>query len=146
MRCGLSDRLAGRMVTVSGLLTCCVVGGMLGGVLGGCQTPPKPAPTPPTTEETVRLMRQYFTAADPKAIVGLVTAVLPDEMYAAVGDVDLKDFTEGEAITFIDTNKKFLTNGIVKKVTASALHVQYEAPGPGSRAPQLGDLAVRFKP
>jgi hypothetical protein len=100
----------------------------------------------PANDDTVRLIRQSFTATDPKAIVGLVIAVLPDQMYAAVGDIDVKDFSEGEAISFIDSNKKFLVNGVVRKVTADALDVQYEAPGPNSRAPKDGDLAVRFKP
>jgi hypothetical protein len=115
-------------------------------LLGGCQTAPKATAAPPADEETLRLIRQSFTATDPKAIVGLVVAVLPDQMYAAVGDVDVKDFTQGEAITFIDSNKKPLANGVVKKVTADALDVQYEAPIPNGRAPKVGDLAVRFEP
>ena len=114
--------------------------------LNGCQTPPKSTTAPPADDETLRLIRQSFTASDPSAIVGLVIAVLPDQMYAAVGDVDVKDFNEGDAVSFIDSNKKFLTNGVVKKITSDALHIQYQPPATGSRAPAVGDLAVRFKP
>jgi hypothetical protein len=142
MQRGLSNRLAGRIVALSGLLAWSIVGGLI----GGCQAPPKDTAAVPANDDTVRLIRQSFTATDPKAIVGLVIAVLPDQMYAAVGDIDVKDFSEGEAISFIDSNKKFLVNGVVRKVTADALDVQYEAPGPNSRAPKDGDLAVRFKP
>ena len=142
MQCGLSGRLMGRMVALSALLTVCAVGGFL----TGCQVPPKDGAAPPANEETLRLIRQSFTASDPTAIVGLVIAVLPDQMYAAVGDINVKDFNEGDAVSFVDTNKKFLVNGVVKKITADALDIQYVTPGPGARAPQVGDLAVRFKP
>ena len=156
MHCGLSHRLAGRVVTLSALLASCLARGLIaggliaggliaGGLIGGCQAQPKDTAAPPATEDTVRLVRQSFAASDPKAIVGLVIAVLPDQMYAAVGDVDVKDFTEGEAVTFIDSNKVPLVNGIIKKVTSDALDIQYEAPGPKSRVPKVGDLAVRFK-
>jgi hypothetical protein len=142
MQRGLFVRPISRTVAMWGLATACLAGGFL----TGCQSPPKDTSAPPANEETLRLIRQSFTATDPKAIVGLVIAVLPDQMYAAVGDIDVKDFTEGEVVTFIDSNKNPLENGIIKKVTSDALHVQYEAPGPGSRAPKVGDLAVRFKP
>jgi hypothetical protein len=142
MQCGLFVRAMGRTVAVFGVVALCCASGLL----TGCQTPPKDTAAPPADEETLRLIRQSFTATDPKAIVGLVTAVLPDQMYAAVGDVDVKDFNEGEVVTFIDSNKQPLVNGVIKKVTADALHVQYEKPATGSRAPKVGDLAVRFKP
>jgi hypothetical protein len=123
----------------------CVLASLLA-ILGGCQTPAKTTVAPPADDDTLRLARQSFTATDPKAIVGLVIAVLPNQMYAAVGDIDVKDFTEGEVVSFIDSNKKFLVNGVIKKVTDDALDVQYEAPAADSRAPKVGDLAVRFKP
>ncbi len=131
-------RIWGRMVALPIVAALCL--------LSGCQAPVKDSAAPPADEETLRLVRQSFTASDPTAIVGLVIAVLPDQMYAAVGDVDVKDFSEGDAISFIDSDKKFLVNGVVKKVTADALHIQYVPPAPNSRAPKVGDLAVRFKP
>ena len=134
----LEGRKMGRMVVLPALAAICF--------LSGCQAPAKNSNAAPADEETLRLVRQSFTASDPTAIVGLVIAVLPDQMYAAVGDVDVKDFNEGDAISFIDSNKKFLVNGVVKKVTSDALHIQYEPPAPNSRAPKVGDLAVRFKP
>jgi hypothetical protein len=138
MQRGLFARLMVSMFALLGLAAICA--------LSGCQAPAKPTSAPPADEDTLRLIRQSFTASDPKAIVGLVIAVLPDQMYAAVGDVDVKDFSEGDVVSFIDSNKKFLVNGVIKKVTEDALDVQYELPGPNSRAPMVGDLAVRFKP
>jgi hypothetical protein len=134
----LQGRKMGRIVVLP------VVAGIF--FLSGCQAPVKNTTAPPADEETLRLVRQSFTASDPTAIVGLVIAVLPDQLYAAVGDVDVKDFNEGDAISFIDSDKKFLVNGVVKKVTSDALHIQYQPPAPNSRAPKVGDLAVRFKP
>jgi len=134
----LQGRKMSRIIVLPALAALCF--------LSGCQTPVKETAAAPADEETLRLVRQSFTASDPSAIVGLVIAVLPDPMYAAVGDVDVKDFNEGDAISFIDSNKKFLVNGVVKKVTSDALHIQYEPPAPNSRAPKVGDLAVRFKP
>ena len=128
----------GRIVALCGLTAICL--------LSGCQAPPKDTSAPPANDETLHLIRQSFTATDPKAVVGLVIAVLPDQMYAAIGDIDVKDFSEGEVVSFIDSNKKFLVNGVVKKVTDDALDVQYEMPAADSRAPKVGDLGVRFKP
>jgi hypothetical protein len=138
MQRGLLVRRMGKLVALS------VVGTAF--ALNGCQAQPKSTTAPPADEETLRLIRQSFTATDPSAIVGLVIAVLPDQMYAAVGDVDVKDFNEGDAVSFIDSDKKFLVNGVVKKITSDALHIQYQPPATGSWAPAVGDLAVRFKP
>ena len=48
-------------------------------------------------------------------------------------------------MTFIDSNKKFITNGLVKHISANQIAVEYEMPTAMSPAPKLGDLAVRFK-
>ncbi len=113
--------------------------------LTGCQNKPTEVAAPPANEDTLGLIRQSYIAADPTAVVGLVTATVPSENFAAVGNMDVKDFKEGDVVSFIDSNKKFLVHGVVKKVTADAIHVKYETPAMGSRAPMLGDLAVRFK-
>ncbi len=47
-------------------------------------------------------------------------------------------------ITFLDGNQKVLTTGKVIRVLPEAVHVKYEAPATGSRAPVVNDLAVRF--
>jgi hypothetical protein len=138
MQRGLCGRRLGLFVSLLGLAAVCA--------LNGCQAPPKPMSAPPADDETLRLIRQSFTAVDPTASVGLVIAVLPDQMWASVGDVDVNDFKAGDAVSFIDSNKKFLVNGLVKEITPNSLAIQYETPAADSRAPKVGDLAVRFKP
>ena len=111
----------------------------------GCVSKPAMTSAPPADEETLRLVRQSMTAVDPNVVVGLVIAVLPDKQFAAISDVDVKDFREGDPVTFIDSNKKFITNGTVKHIAADTLDVKYEQPPAMSPAPKKGDLAVRFK-
>ena len=117
-------------------------------LLAGCAAKRPPARDPEAaaaSEETVRMIRQSFQQADPDARVGVVLATLPESRLAAVGDVDVKEFHEGDAITFIDTMQRPLVNGRVLEITNSQLNVKYENPGRGERAPREGDLAVRFK-
>jgi hypothetical protein len=84
---------------------------------------------------------------DPTVRVGLVTAVMAEGRLAEVREVDTREFWINDAVTFIDTEQKPLTNGRVVYITPEAVHVRYENPrtgGPG-REPREGDLAVRFK-
>jgi hypothetical protein len=101
---------------------------------------------PPASRETLAAVRQHMAAADPNALVGLVIAVEPGgQPFAAVSDMPAKEFREGEPITFIDSNRKYLTNGFVRRITEDTLHVEWVKPGSDGRAPRAGDLAIRFK-
>ena len=90
-------------------------------------------------------IREVLQQADRDALVGRVVAVLPDLPFAAVGDIPVERFQRGEPITFIDANRKRLTNGIVRNMSDTRLHVEFDKPPRNGRAPRVGDLAVRFK-
>ena len=114
--------------------------------LAGCAHRTDTAVSQPAPPADVQAVRQAIRASDPKAIVGVVTAVLPDTSFASVGDVPVADFHVGEVVTFIDGEQHSLTHGVVKGISGDSLHVQYDKPATGGREPQVGDLAVRFKP
>jgi len=94
--------------------------------------------------EMVRSTQQNFQQVDPQARVGLVLAVRPSDRLAAVGDVDVKEFHEGDAVTFIDMQRNTIGNGRVVNIVDGFVHVKYEPPAPGHRVPHEGDMAVRF--
>ncbi len=110
--------------------------------LTGCSSGNAP-PTPPITPEQLTQLQQTYRSQDSDARVGEVTAVLSSSSLASVSDVPLKDFTEGDVITFLDSNGKILTMGKVEAVTPNSLTVKYDPPGKGGREPAIGDVAVR---
>lgn len=117
------------------------------GMSAGCR--PKAAPPgatlpPPADAQMVQELRQSYQRIHPGTRVGLVTAVAEDITLAAVGDIDLKSFRNGDIITFIDTNQLPIANGTVVNITPDALHVKY-TPAPDGRAPRKGDLAVSLQ-
>ena len=115
-------------------------------IVTGCANQnPEPVSRPATTEE-VEQIRQTMRATDPKAVVGIVIATLPDQRFAAVGDVPVMEFRLNEPITFIDARQHPLAHGVIKNITTDALHVKYDPPAKNGRDPQVGDLAIRFKP
>ena len=116
------------------------------GLLSGCRADKEQqAPAPPATEDRVRMIRQSYQTIDPGARVGLVAETLPEYRLVAVSEMPVDEFREGDVVTFIDTNEEVLVNGRVVAKTDDALHVKYDEPSkPGQRAPQKGDMAVRF--
>jgi hypothetical protein len=99
---------------------------------------------PPVSPGQLSEMRDEFRRSDPDARVGEVTAVLPNSNLAAVGGVNPKDFLVGDIITFLDSNRKFLTMGKVEAVNRNSLTVHYDNPTDRKgRAPVQGDIAVR---
>ncbi len=117
-------------------------------VVGCVHEKPKPQalpPTPPATADQIERLRSSYVQADPTAKVGVVTAVLPAENLAAVGDISVGDLNNGDVFTFLDANNQPLTVGKVIAKTADAVHVKYENPAATSREPIVGDLAVHVK-
>jgi hypothetical protein len=100
---------------------------------------------PPADEAMLASVRQTIQRTYPEALVGRVAETLPNEPFAAVTDVPLEAFHVGELITFMDTNQNALTNGVIRRITENALHVQYDPPRIGGRSPRPGDLAVRLR-
>jgi hypothetical protein len=124
-------------------MRCTIIAALLGVFLGlsGCRSAPEPIASPVTPAQLAHLRELYKT--DPEARVGRVSAVRPSDNLAAVRDVPVKDFTLGDIITFMDSNGKVLVLGTVETINADSLTVRYEMPGPQSRAPAPGDVAVR---
>ena len=116
-------------------------------MLAGCQ--PKAAPPvgpvyPPAVAPTAQTVERIKRLA-PDALIGHITALLPEEHLALVGDVPVRDFAEGQVVTFAGGNDVAIGNGVVVRISKDALHVRYEDPAPGARPPAGGDLAVRFR-
>lgn len=124
---------------VAGLISLSIV------LIGGCTTRESRTATDRVDAAIVASARAQLTRADPSAIVGVVMQSLPRERFAAVGDVPVDEFRVGEVVTFIDVEQRQLTHGVVRRITSDTLHVEFEPPPRGGRAPRVGDLAVRFK-
>jgi hypothetical protein len=90
-------------------------------------------------------IRQDIRATDPGAVVGVVTHVLSNQNYAAVGDMPLGDLRVGQPMTFIDANRRIITHGVIRRITTTEAHVEFERPIGTARSVRVGDLAVRFK-
>ena len=89
--------------------------------------------------------RRRYQRAYPDARLGYVTSSNPEYQMVAVGQVTPADFHEGDIVTFVDADDNPLTTGRVLRVMKDELHVRYDAPQPGRRAPRQGDLMIRFK-
>lgn len=121
-----------------------VVAGALSLAVVGCQKKAEQTAVP-ATPDALEMIRQQIKATNPNAFVGQVVATLPDGKFAAVGDVPVAEFREGEVISFIDVSKRPLAHGVVRAIGPDTLHVEIEQVEPGGRAPQVGDIAYRFK-
>lgn len=113
----------------------------------GCQAPApttQPAPTVAGPEEIERI-RASYKAQNPHVDVGVVQDVLPAENLAAVGDVNVANYKNGDVVCFIDATTAPLVCGQVVRVTENQVHVKYEDPVTGKRAPMRGDLGVAFR-
>lgn len=121
---------------------------MLGLVcLAGCKTktdePQAPAPAPvPVVEDDVKARLQRL---EPNALIGRVTAILAEDRLAAVGEVPPQDFSVGDVVVFYGASEQVVGHGKVVKADATLLHVKFEEPAAGQRAPAVGDLVIRFK-
>jgi hypothetical protein len=121
------------------LLTACAL------AVGACAPKQQPlAPTAPVTPDQLASIRASYQKLDPAARVGRVIAILPADHLAAVGDINLQGFRDGDAITFVDTQQRILTTGKVVAITHDALHVKYVSPAQTSREPAIGDIAVHL--
>ncbi|HZZ42699.1 MAG TPA: hypothetical protein VFE58_07155 [Tepidisphaeraceae bacterium] len=112
----------------------------------GCQPKQMPATQPiaePATAEMTTGIREAYQQKDPSAVVGRVIAVLSEQSLAAVGDVPVDKFKDGDVVTFIDSNQAIIAVGTVVNITADAVHVKYTAQGEMARAPREGDLMVK---
>jgi hypothetical protein len=113
----------------------------------GCQTTPPPATQPApmgATAEQIQAMRAAYKAQNPAIEVGVVEDTLPSENRAQVSDVDASKFKEGNTVCFVDGSGSPLVCGSIVAITNGHLHVKYEQPSEGHRAPMKGDIAVAY--
>ena len=94
------------------------------------------------TPEQIEQIRAAYRQQNPKVQVGVVIDVLPNENLAAMGEVDVSLFHDGDIVCFVDITSAPLVCGKVVRITDSQVHVKYENPAPDRRAPMVGDLGV----
>jgi hypothetical protein len=93
---------------------------------------------------TVQRVRDKYSRAYPESRVGVVIAVLKDQPFAAVGELpSTEDFQLNQVVTFIDRSERVLTTGTVVRILPDSVHVRYDPPLRGGRAPRRGDIMVR---
>jgi hypothetical protein len=117
-------------------------------VAAGCahKKPPPPPPPAMASSDQVQAIRNAYFRAYPDSRVGVVSAVLRHKngTFAAVGEVEGRDFHEGEVVTFIDGKQKVLATGTVVRVLPDAVHVLVDRPTGSGREPRAGDLMVKL--
>ena len=118
-------------------------------ILVGCQSNApreQQAPVaPPATPDTLAGVRLMFHATHPNAMIGMVLSVRTEDKLAAVGDLPLDKFRNGQAVVFIDSNANPIADGTVVNITGGVLVASYSITQSNQRAPQAGDLMVRFE-
>ncbi len=124
------------------VLKCVLTGGMSLALLSGCVSTKKeiPAPPPPTGEQAMAL-KATILEINPKAKVGMVSAVLQDVMYVMVADVDVADVKKGDIFSFVDSQNNVVANGTVTDITDGKIALLYDAV---TRPPMVGDVAAKF--
>jgi hypothetical protein len=119
---------------------------MLGAMaLAGCreEVPPPAGPyvPPPGVSPEVRERMQQL---DPDMMFGSVVAVLAADQFAAVADIAVDQCKPGDTITFYAGNQ-VINKGEIQRIVNGVLHVRYKTPETGERAPEVGDVAVKFR-
>jgi hypothetical protein len=116
---------------------------MIAMVLSGCRTE-RTAETEPAARPAIAL-EQLRRELGPDALIGVVYAVHEQDNLAAVTEAPLDRFRVGDVLTFLDSRQEPIAGGTIVRITERALHVRYEEPDDGERAPQRGDFAVRIQ-
>lgn len=81
----------------------------------------------------------------PDALIGRVIGARPQDQLVAVGEVAVDQFREGDVVSFYGGRDQILGTGVVVAKKPDSLHVRYQPPKAGQRAPTKGDLAIRFR-
>ncbi len=101
--------------------------------------PPKPpyVPPPGVTED----VRQRMQRLNPDILFGSVVAARPQDQLVAVADLPLK---VADTVVFY-AGDRVINVGEIQRIVGNTVHVKFKAPVEGERAPEVGDLAVKFK-
>jgi hypothetical protein len=90
-------------------------------------------------------MRTRYQRRDPATRLGLVVASNPKVDVVAVGEINPADFHVGDIVSFVDTSETPLASGTVVRKLSDSIHVRYDSPLKGSRAPREGDVMIKFR-
>lgn len=100
---------------------------------------------PLLSESKLSSLQSEYQQVDAGARVGQVIAALPEQKLVAVSGMPTSGILEGEHITFTDQQGNVIAIGSVVSVRSDSIHVEYSLPAAsGSRAPEKGDIAIRF--
>lgn len=97
----------------------------------------------PATPERLEAIRAAYAAQRPGTVVGPIIAVLPEQSLAAVGDVPVDRFADGDLLSIIDSSENTLAVARVVRRLPDSVHVKYESSA-NARPPMEGDIAVRL--
>ncbi len=120
---------------------------MLGAVtLAGCtkqaEPPAGPFVPPPGVSQDVR---ERMLKLHPDVLFGSVAAVRPQDRLAAVTGIPVDQCRPADTVVFY-AGDQIVDAGEIERIVNGNLHIKYNTPGAGERAPQVGDVAVTFKP
>jgi len=130
--------------SMNGSIRAGVLGVMAIAFLGGCarhkmEEPTPMTPAPISADDRAQIQKTFGNAA-----IGTVVAVRPEDHLAAVSDLHVQDFRQGDVFTFFGGEQVPLATGEVVAIVKDQLHIRY-VPAAGERPLAKGDLAVRFK-
>lgn len=122
-----------------------LVGAVLSALaLSACQAPPPPppAPAPIASADAFPGIKAAYEQANPKSLMGRVTAIRTQDSLLAVGDLDPSKVAVGDPVSILDAKMATLCLGTITFINADMVVVKYSPPI-GPRGPEVGDLAVR---
>ncbi|MEA2734270.1 MAG: hypothetical protein QOE14_721 [Humisphaera sp.] len=93
--------------------------------------------------QTVQNVRERYSRAYPESRVGVVIETLSSKPFAAVGELPAtSELRETQTVTFLDGRERILTTGTIVRILPDTIHVRYDPPRRGGRAPRRGDIMV----
>jgi hypothetical protein len=120
-----------------------IIGGVCAAMLvAGCVSKPEPEPVSPAPSvDQVQSLRASILQVNDNAKVGVVSGVISDSPLAMVSDISTEGIKPGDVFSFVGADKSVVANGTVVEIVDGKLAIRYE---PATRAPMVGDVAVKF--
>jgi starvation-inducible outer membrane lipoprotein len=111
--------------------------------LAGCASdkPKLVEKTTSITQDAYGSIKAAYLTANPNARVGRVAAVLANRL--SVNDIPLADFRKGDVVSIVDDKLNPIATGSVIEIDSDYLYVDFEPETATSRAPVVGDMAIR---
>ncbi|MGA2498495.1 MAG: hypothetical protein ABSH20_12175 [Tepidisphaeraceae bacterium] len=106
------------------------------------EPPAGPVIPPPGMSQEIRERIQQL---HPDVLFGSVAAVHPEDQLVAVSGIPADQCKPADPIMFY-AGDQIINKGRIERIVNGALHIRYETPTVGERAPEVGDVAVKIKP